>query len=744
MQSLNIDFLKNASAAGPGAVFQNELYNLLIAQIEGSFVGLSLVLEGRTEVGTGPWETISGWSMSDMDARLPSVTDVGIYEYGIENVRELRFRVLALVSGSVSAVGVLYDSASGMTYPYNAAPTSIQFGDPNLFVKGVAEQIFFDPTTGNIVGYDKTATEGSVSITANLAEISGGMGNQLIGVLPDTARVSGTYSSAAFSLDTRKRIMGGEIAYDATAQVCETITADSAVLKVSRDPVPFFAEQIPKIDVITEPEIAEISNTPVAVFANGAENEPLYDLTIKITPAQAGSGKPSPNNIRPLSGWTGAKIFVSPTLKTEDGVTYPVSWAAEAGTVYGGTLDVISGTLTVTMVSKTYNSASSWSEFSAGLGGYMRTVDNILVTANTGICDQLPTVNFLQLPGIMFGNGYIYISDANRWFGVSNITEFGAYLAEHPLTIVYYVDNPQTYQLSPTQITTFLLENRIWANTGNIELLRYQTNWYIAEKIPTDCRCYIKENGDQSGRGTAYHIDSETKEIVDFTAVPGKSYEVIYFSHVVSAQMLPVPTIWNPVMMTVQERYGVYAKQGASAERGILRGWLTFIVPRAILNANAGVNASQTSNADTSGNWIALPEKPENMPMCACNEDAHPLAYYVYVPCSGVNDAVSSVVSVGSGLTLKAGRTAQLPIKLVMPDDSLVQPDFATLGYYSENDAVAVVDNTGAVTAVSEGETVIWAVVYKSDGSQLSCGTVVVVEGIHNMLTANRNNIIVN
>lgn len=504
MQSLNIDFLKNAAAAGPGAVFQNERYNLLIAQIEGSFTGLSLVLEGRTEAGTGPWETISGWSMSDMDARLPSVTDVGIYEYGIENVRELRFRVLALASGSVSAVGVLYDSASGTTYPYNAAPSSIQFGDPNLFVKGVAEQIFFDPSSGNIVGYDKTAAEGSVSITANLAEISGGMGNQLIGVLPDTARVSGTYSSAAFSLETRERIMGGEIAYDAVAQVCETITADSETIAVSQTPVSAIAED---------------------------HNDPTY--------------------------------------------------------------------------------------------------------------------------------------------------------------------------------------------------------W-----------CYVHHVGDGRGRGENVGVDPDGT--VNFVAEPGERYEVTYFCHKVSAQMLPIPTVWNPVMMTVQERYGVYAKQGGSTERGSLRGWLTFIVPRAILNADAGVNASQTTNADTSGNWIALPEKPENMPMCACSEDAHPLAYYVYVPCSGVNDAVSSVVSVGSGLTLKAGRTEQLPIKLVMPDDSLVQPDFATLGYYSDNDAVATVDNAGVVTAVSEGETVIRAVVYKSDGSQLSCGTVVVVEGIHNMLTANRNNIIVN
>lgn len=503
MESLNLDFLRNATEAGYGPTFRNEHYNLAVVQVEGTFTYLEMVLEGRIDINSGTWETVSCWNVSTRNLRTTTIESAGIYEFPIEGVREFRLRIISIFGGNVNATGVLYDTSSNTKYP-QGAPNSITFGDPALFVKGVAEQIFFDPSNGNIVGYDKTATESSVSITVNLAEITGGMGNQLIGVLPDTARITGTYTSAAFSLQTREKIMGGEIAYNAISQVCEVITADSTVLKVSKTP---------------EKSLAETT------------------------------------------------------------------------------------------------------------------------------------------------------TDDAYW-------------------------------------------------------------------------CYVRETGENKS-GYNVSVDPITREVVGFAAEVGVEYEITYFSHIVSAQMLPVPSVWNPVMMTVQERYGVYAKQNGSAEKGSLRGWLYFIVPRAILNADAGINVSETSTAETEGSWIAIPEKPENMPMCDCDGSVHPLGYYVYVPCTGVNDAVIDIVSVGSGLSLKPGRTSQLPIKLVMPDDSLIQPDFSTLGYLSDDESVATVDLRGIVTAVNEGETTIHAYVSKSDGSALDCKTKIVVNGVKTTLTANRNNILV-
>ena len=52
------------------------------------------------------------------------------------------------------------------------------------------------------------------------------------------------------------------------------------------------------------------------------------------------------SNICPISGWTGANVYHS-GADTSDATTYSITFPAAAGTVYGGTLDVTNGKLTV-------------------------------------------------------------------------------------------------------------------------------------------------------------------------------------------------------------------------------------------------------------------------------------------------------------------------------------------------------------------------------------------------------------
>jgi hypothetical protein len=49
----------------------------------------------------------------------------------------------------------------------------------------------------------------------------------------------------------------------------------------------------------------------VASFDDGADNVPVNSLVVNVTPVQSGSGDPSPDNVRPISGWTGANISVN-------------------------------------------------------------------------------------------------------------------------------------------------------------------------------------------------------------------------------------------------------------------------------------------------------------------------------------------------------------------------------------------------------------------------------------------------
>ena len=51
-----------------------------------------------------------------------------------------------------------------------------------------------------------------------------------------------------------------------------------------------------------------ISNQAIASFSDGAKDILVKSLVVGIDPVQSGSGDPSPENIRPISGWTGLNV----------------------------------------------------------------------------------------------------------------------------------------------------------------------------------------------------------------------------------------------------------------------------------------------------------------------------------------------------------------------------------------------------------------------------------------------------
>lgn len=113
---------------------------------------------------------------------------------------------------------------------------AISFSNPNLFLKGVAEIVVTDPSTGNIVAYDNVASESAVNSSVNMGEIAGGLGNPVVMMLPDTARITGSLTSQAFSLEQRALAVGSTVEYNAIVPVCETISPSGSTLTVSMTP----------------------------------------------------------------------------------------------------------------------------------------------------------------------------------------------------------------------------------------------------------------------------------------------------------------------------------------------------------------------------------------------------------------------------------------------------------------------------------------------------------------------------
>lgn len=227
-----------------------------------------------------------------------------------------------------------------------------------------------------------------------------------------------------------------------------------------------------------------IANTPHLETASGTDFHlfkaalaKMPQCVIGFEPVQAGSGDPSPNNIRNLSGYDGVDLYVSPTQTAADGTTYSISWPSQ-GTLYGGTVDLINGTLKQTHAYALYTgeSAEAWK---------VENSNNFyIMTPSTWIRNTSWSTMFCNL-AISFqsvGTGTCKITNSGNFninigsiIGIHTVAGFKEYLASHPLQVVCTLQSPVTYQLTGQTIKTLAGENYIWSNANRNINIKYWT-----------------------------------------------------------------------------------------------------------------------------------------------------------------------------------------------------------------------------------------------------------------------------
>lgn len=168
--------------------------------------------------------------------------------------------------------------------------------------------------------------------------------------------------------------------------------------------------------------------------------------------------------------------------------TYPISWEAEAGTIYSGTLDATTGVLTVDkgvmdIGDYTWSYDSSWSRFSttvSDMKSYGTRLTPYIASCYVGIDDgrSLSNVPYGSVYSGQSGTYDIYIKE-------NSYTDPAAFKsARTGQKIVYPLNNTLVYQLTPTEVSTLLGTNNIWADTGDIDVTyKADTQLYIDKKI---------------------------------------------------------------------------------------------------------------------------------------------------------------------------------------------------------------------------------------------------------------------
>ena len=159
-----------------------------------------------------------------------------------------------------------------------------------------------------------------------------------------------------------------------------------------------------------------------------------------------------------------------PYTKTDYTTTLP-------STTYGGTLDLVSGLLTVDRASLMFDGTESWYSVTAGTGANRALFAGISNPPTGGYSWDL-LGNYIQPTGAAYSmpplwtaefntNGFLYVGVPTT---ITTVAEWETYLASNPLQFVYKLATPTTYQLTPQQIDTLKGQNNITATSGQVSV----------------------------------------------------------------------------------------------------------------------------------------------------------------------------------------------------------------------------------------------------------------------------------
>lgn len=230
----------------------------------------------------------------------------------------------------------------------------------------------------------------------------------------------------------------------------------------------------------------------------------------------------------------------------------------------------------------------------------------------------------------------------------------------------------------------------------------------VAELGMTEAMCYVQKVGAASPiatDGTAYPI-SAAGVISGFIATVDVTYKVWYFIQKATAHKATIGSLMDPKVVHFSASFAVYANVGGSSNSGTRVGWLYVTVPMLKLQANANITGDQT-NADTtviSGMALSEDDQTVSATTDLCGDVSNDLAYYVYSPCSDA-EIVQGIAVVGGLVSLPVSSSAQIPVYLVMPDNTLVRPTSYSTGFTYTGSGLPSGTTVSAAGVISSGAT---------------------------------------
>lgn len=176
--------------------------------------------------------------------------------------------------------------------------------------------------------------------------------------------------------------------------------------------------------------------------------------------------------------------YVAPTTAT-------ISFGS-AGTVYGATVELISGKLVVYKAIRIFDGSEDWVEFSSG-NYYLNNACNTDTFTSRlmpkFICNKYKEETVLvSSPSLGGQEDKTYFNQGGQWVSriwikdtsITSLTDFKNALSSTNLQVVYPLTTPQEYQLTPAQLRSLVGANRLTSSTGEVTEVEYIKNKTIA------------------------------------------------------------------------------------------------------------------------------------------------------------------------------------------------------------------------------------------------------------------------
>jgi len=200
--------------------------------------------------------------------------------------------------------------------------------------------------------------------------------------------------------------------------------------------------------------------------------------------------------------------------------------------LYGGTLNVITGMLTVTHF---FYEVQGTEGFTEGDSAYLKISDTFpyCKDGQSGICSHFKYsrydyvfagVNASSGKYLAFGKNYI-----NSSLNISSVAEFNTWLATQkanstPVCVCYELATPIEIQLTAADMKTLIGQNNIWTDVGEVTVSYSQTNDFHVD-VDTDLNDYIYpdvtiEVGSEGGDIIIYNATDDATRFTEFSSVP--------------------------------------------------------------------------------------------------------------------------------------------------------------------------------------------------------------------------------